>query len=31
MRRAGTVVVGIIVIFSAAAIVDLITGGSGGA
>ena len=30
MRRAGTVVVGIIVIFSAAAIVDLITGGSGG-
>ena len=31
MRRAGTVVVGIIVIFSAAAIVDLITGGGGGA
>nr|WP_272886931.1 TrbC/VirB2 family protein [Phenylobacterium aquaticum] len=31
MRRAGTVVVGIIVIFSAAAIVDLITGGSGAA
>nr|WP_316629445.1 TrbC/VirB2 family protein [uncultured Brevundimonas sp.] len=30
MKRAGTVVVGIIVIFSAAAIVDLITGGSGG-
>jgi type IV secretion system protein VirB2 len=30
MRRAGTVVIGIIVIFSAAAIVDLITGGSGG-
>ena len=30
MRRAGTVVVGIIVIFSAAAIVDLITGGGGG-
>ena len=30
MRRAGTVVVGIIVIFSAAGIVDLITGGSGG-
>lgn len=29
MRRAGTVVVGIIVIFSAAAIVDLITGGGG--
>lgn len=27
MRRAGTVVVGIIVIFSAAAIVDLIVGG----
>jgi type IV secretory pathway VirB2 component (pilin) len=27
MRRAGTVVVGIIVIFSAATIVDLITGG----
>jgi type IV secretion system protein VirB2 len=31
MRRAGTVVVGIIVIFSAAGIVDLITGGSGAA
>ena len=31
MRRAGTVVVGIIVIFSAAAIVDLITGGGGAA
>lgn len=30
MKRAGTVVVGIIVIFSAAALVDLITGGSGG-
>lgn len=30
MRRAGTVVVGIIVIFSAAALVDLITGGGGG-
>ncbi len=30
MRRAGTVVVGIIVIFSAAGIVDLITGGGGG-
>ena len=29
MRRAGTVVVGIIVIFSSAAIVDLITGGGG--
>ncbi len=29
MRRAGTVVIGIIVIFSAAAIVDLITGGGG--
>jgi type IV secretory pathway VirB2 component (pilin) len=29
MRRAGTVVVGIIVIFSAAGIVDLITGGGG--
>ena len=29
MRRAGTVVVGIIVIFSAAAIVDLIVGGGG--
>lgn len=31
LRRAGTVIVGIIVIFSAAAIVDLITGGGGGA
>jgi type IV secretion system protein VirB2 len=30
MRRAGTVVVGIIVIFSAAAIVDLIVGGGSG-
>ncbi|MBN9319866.1 MAG: TrbC/VirB2 family protein [Caulobacterales bacterium] len=30
MRRAGTVVVSIIVIFSAAAIVDMITGGAGG-
>jgi type IV secretion system protein VirB2 len=30
LRRAGTVLVGIIVIFSAAAIVDLITGGGGG-
>jgi len=30
LRRAGTVVVGIIVIFSAAAIVDLITGGGHG-
>ena len=30
MRRAVTVVVGIIVIFSAAGIVDLITGGGGG-
>jgi type IV secretory pathway VirB2 component (pilin) len=30
MRRAGTVVVGIIVIFSAAAIVDLIVGGGAG-
>jgi type IV secretory pathway VirB2 component (pilin) len=30
MRRAGTVVVGIIVIFSAAGIVDLIVGGAGG-
>jgi type IV secretory pathway VirB2 component (pilin) len=30
MRRAGTVVVGIIVIFSASAIVDLIVGGGGG-
>ena len=29
MRRAGTVVVGIIVIFSAAGIVDLIVGGGG--
>jgi type IV secretion system protein VirB2 len=31
LRRAGTVVIGIIVIFGAATIVDLITGGSGGA
>ena len=31
LRRAGTVIVGIIVIFSAAAIVDLIVGGGGGA
>ncbi|MCF8504102.1 MAG: TrbC/VirB2 family protein [Caulobacter sp.] len=30
MRRAGTVIVGIIVIFSAAAIVDLIVGGGSG-
>jgi type IV secretion system protein VirB2 len=30
LRRAGTVVVGIIVIFGAATLVDLITGGSGG-
>jgi type IV secretion system protein VirB2 len=30
MRRAGTVVIGIIVIFSAAAIVDLIVGGGTG-
>lgn len=30
LRRAGTVIVGIIVIFGAATIVDLITGGSGG-
>jgi type IV secretory pathway VirB2 component (pilin) len=30
LRRAGTVVLGIIVIFGAATIVDLITGGSGG-
>ena len=30
LRRAGTVVVGIIVIFGAATIVDLITGGSAG-
>lgn len=30
MRRAGTVIVGIIVIFGAATIVDLITGGSSG-
>ena len=29
LRRAGTVIVGIIVIFGAATIVDLITGGSG--
>jgi type IV secretion system protein VirB2 len=31
LRRAGTVVVGIIVVFGAATIVDLITGGGGGA
>jgi len=31
LRRAGTVIVGIIVIFGAATIVDLITGGSSGA
>jgi len=31
LRRAGTVVVGIIVIFGASTIVDLITGGGGGA
>jgi len=30
MRRAGTVIVGIIVVFGAATIVDLITGGSSG-
>lgn len=30
LRRAGTVIVGIIVIFSAGAIVDLIVGGGGG-
>lgn len=30
-RRAGTVVIGIIVIFGASTIVDLITGGGGGA
>lgn len=30
MRRAGTVIVGIIVIFSAATIVDMIVGGGGG-
>ncbi|MEO8112767.1 MAG: TrbC/VirB2 family protein [Phenylobacterium sp.] len=30
LRRAGTVVVGIIVIFGASTIVDLITGGTGG-
>jgi type IV secretory pathway VirB2 component (pilin) len=30
LRRAGTVVVGIIVVFGAATLVDLITGGSGG-
>lgn len=30
LRRAGTVVVGIIVIFGASTIVDLITGGGGG-
>lgn len=29
LRRAGTVIIGIIVIFGAATIVDLITGGSG--
>jgi type IV secretion system protein VirB2 len=29
LRRAGTVIVGIIVVFGAATIVDLITGGSG--
>jgi type IV secretion system protein VirB2 len=31
LRRAGTVIIGIIVIFGAATIVDLITGGSAGA
>jgi len=31
LRRAGTVVVGIIVVFGASTIVDLITGGGGGA
>lgn len=31
LRRAGTVVIGIIVIFGASTIVDLITGGGGGA
>lgn len=31
LRRAGTVVVGIIVIFGASTIVDMITGGGGGA
>jgi len=31
LRRAGTVVIGIIVIFGASTIVDLITGGQGGA
>ena len=31
LRRAGTVIVGIIVVFGAATIVDLITGGSSGA
>ena len=30
LRRAGTVVIGIIVIFGASTIVDLITGGAGG-
>lgn len=30
LRRAGTVVIGIIVIFGASTIVDMITGGSGG-
>jgi type IV secretory pathway VirB2 component (pilin) len=30
LRRAGTVIVGIIVVFGAATIVDLITGGGGG-
>lgn len=30
LRRAGTVVIGIIVIFGASTIVDLITGGGGG-
>jgi len=30
LRRAGTVIIGIIVIFGAATIVDLITGGSAG-
>ena len=31
LRRAGTVIIGIIVVFGAATIVDLITGGSAGA
>lgn len=31
LRRAGTVIVGIIIIFGAATIVDLVTGGSSGA